>query len=102
VPSARFPDGVLDGTIVGEVVNVTFFLPVSTTSTTVGTQNDADIETLKTELRTRIHGDSTLGNTVTDLSIEPMEAPMVNIGGAAYRLLQCEILIDFSEYPRTP
>lgn len=98
-----FPgENVLDGRMVGEVIHITFIWPISSASPADNKAIGLQVRTVKDQLRTRIHGDSQLGDTVYDLRIPEMSFDIVVWDGALIGHLDAEVHISKSEYPRTP
>jgi hypothetical protein len=99
VPPARMgAEYTLNSQMVGEATFIAVFIPVTVNDEQVTAIADADLYTIKHELRTRILGDATLGGASTDLMLEHLGADLVTIGNTRYLLGLMRLTSDFTEY----
>jgi hypothetical protein len=88
----------LNSEVVGEVTFIAAFLPISLNDEELTSVVDADLYTLKHEIRTRLLGDSQLGGASTDLELDYVTPDVVTIGNTRYLVGIWRVVSDFSEY----
>ena len=93
---------VLNGELVGHIVNITFFWPVADQGTTVTASRDSEVEALAKDIRTRLQGDSQLGDTVYDLDVNYAVTQFALYAGTVFRTLEIDVHLSYDEYPRNP
>lgn len=92
---------VLDGELIGEIVHIDFFWPISAGSETPAKARDVEVRAVKHALRTAILGDSTLGGKCTDLLLDHAQSQFVAFDNTAFRTLEMTLTLSFVEYPTT-
>lgn len=81
--------------MVGERVAIRVVLPVTDRSVKLATDIDAEVQSIKTEIKKRLIGDSQLGSNIVDLSVGTAEAGWSGEGGAWARTLEIDLVLDF-------
>lgn len=97
-PPSMAGNRVLNGEIVGEVIHIDFFWPISVGSETPAKSRDIEVRALKHALRTAILADSTLGGKCMDLLLTHAQSQFVSFDNTAFRTLELELTLSYVEY----
>lgn len=93
-------------TLTSELVGQRFIIaaswPLTDVSEELVTALDVEMQLLAAQIRTRIDGDSTLGGTVTDLTLGYCEPDIATIANARHIILTWELSLAFIEYTVAP
>jgi hypothetical protein len=101
-PIKRGAPRTINAELVGELVTITMLWSVSDAGETMAAARDAEVFALKSDLRTRLHGDVQLGGNVTDLELSYAVSDHLVYDGGLYRHVELVLTLDFSEYPILP
>ena len=90
---------VLNGDLIGELVNVGCFWPIGDSAEVLASNRDKEVWAVVNALRAGLQADSTLSGTCTNLDVGFIANDYVVSNGSLWRFILVPVSLAFIEYP---